>query len=217
MTDEAYVLKETNRERAILKRSACHKVSGRKSKMCKLGVEYMTNKEINKLHGPIETYDLNYFYTFNEFKNMPNDIQVEYVNHLMTKYNVGIATISQYAFEMSHGYLAIYLQRKKLLNSIIAHTRRGRFMSEKNLEAFKAAIDLQRKDVEPMEENTCEIIEVPEEYVPPIPVEAVKQTVTSKTFSTTYIADKIDIDSLYLIQQMFKDNKIQVSITIETV
>lgn len=76
---------------------------------------------------------------------------------------------------------------------------------------------LQRKEMELMEENIYEIIENPEEYVPSISVEAVKPTVTSKTFSTTYIGDKIDIESLYLLQQLFKDTKIRVSITIVAV
>ena len=79
MTNEAYTLMETNRDRAIVRRSARYKKGGSKSKKCTLGHEYKTKKELDKMNGECKTWKLTKFYTWKEFKEMPDDIQVEYL------------------------------------------------------------------------------------------------------------------------------------------
>ena len=99
MTAEAMVLNETNSERSTLKKSAGYKKNGRSTS--KLGNRRMTNKEIAEKHGECKVYDMNAFMTFDEFKEMPDDIQVEYVNKIQDQYHVGMAKISEIVFEQT--------------------------------------------------------------------------------------------------------------------
>lgn len=137
MTDAAFVLNDTNRERAITKRSAVHRKCGSKSKKCTLEVDKMSQKEIEKRHGPVESWKMSEFYTVKEFKKMPKDIQVEYLNYLMDKYGVGLQTISIHLFGMSKTWLTWYANRpynnylSKLHKCTKSHTDdRERFISD---------------------------------------------------------------------------------------
>lgn len=218
MTNEEYVFQQTNKERAILKRSAAHKINGSKSRKCKLGVDYMSKKEIEKQHGPVESWNLNKFYSYQEFKFMPDDIQIEYLNHLIEKYHVGLQSISLYVFGLSATALSAYLSRKEILDKITVRGNRVR-SSHKSIDLLKQAI-AQKDNPQEHIDAAASVEDINEEttaslnpYVVPIP----KPKVESKTFSTTYIGEKIDIEGLYLIQSMFKDSKIRVSITIESI
>lgn len=218
MTNEEYVFQQTNKERAILKRSAAHKINGSKSRKCKLGVDYMSKKEIEKQHGPVESWNLNKFYSYQEFKFMPDDIQIEYLNHLIEKYHVGLQSISLYVFGLSATALSTYLSRKEILDKITVRGNRVR-SSHKSIDLLKQAI-AQKDNPQEHIDAAASVEDINEEttaslnpYVVPIP----KPKIESKTFSTTYIGEKIDIESLYLIQSMFKDSKIRVSITIESI
>lgn len=218
MTNEEYVFQQTNKERAILKRSAAHKINGSKSRKCKLGVDYMSKKEIEKQHGPVESWNLNKFYSYQEFKFMPDDIQIEYLNHLIEKYHVGLQSISLYVFGLSATALSAYLSRKEILDKITVRGNRVR-SSHKSIDLLKQAI-AQKDNPQEHIDAAASVEDINEEttaslnpYVVSIP----KPKIESKTFSTTYIGEKIDIESLYLIQSMFKDSKIRVSITIESI
>ena len=218
MTNEEYVFQQTNKERAILKRSAAHKINGSKSRKCKLGVDYMSKKEIEKQHGPVESWNLNKFYSYQEFKFMPDDIQIEYLNHLIEKYHVGLQSISLYVFGLSATALSAYLSRKEIRDKITVRGNRVR-SSHKSIDLLKQAI-AQKDNPQEHIDAAASVEDINEEttaslnpYVVPIP----KPKIESKTFSTTYIGEKIDIEGLYLIQSMFKDSKIRVSITIESI
>lgn len=218
MTNEEYVFQQSNKERAILKRSAAHKINGSKSRKCKLGVDYMSKKEIEKQHGPVESWNLNKFYSYQEFKFMPDDIRIEYLNHLIEKYRVGLQAISLHVFGLSATALSAYLSRKEILDKITVRGNRVR-SSHKSIDLLKQAI-AQKDNPQEHIDAAASVEDINEEttaslnpYVVPIP----KPKIESKTFSTTYIGEKIDIESLYLIQSMFKDSKIRVSITIESI
>lgn len=221
MTDEEYVFQQTNKERAILKRSAAHKINGSKSRKCKLGVDYMSKKEIEKQHGPIESWNLNKFYSYQEFKFMPDDIQIEYINHLIEKYRVGLQAISLHVFGLSATALSTYLSRKETLGKITVRGNRSK-SSHKAILMLKEAVEHKdepqeiidaAEDITDRSEDSFDITTESNPYVVPIS----KSKVESKTYSTTYISEKIDIEGLYLIQSMFKDSKIRVSITIESI
>ena len=110
MTDAVVsVLKETNKERSILKNSANHKKNG--SAVSKLGNRRMTWQEINSKHGPVKTYrDLDSFMTYDEFKLLPPDLKVEYVNSLCDKYKIRVSHISEFLFNMDEKGLMAYLK-----------------------------------------------------------------------------------------------------------
>lgn len=109
MTEAASVFKETNKERSNLKNSAFHKKNG--SAVSKLGNKRMTWQEINSKHGPVETYrDLDSFMTYDEFKLLPPDLKVEYVNSLCDKYKIRVSHISEFLFNMDEKGLMAYLK-----------------------------------------------------------------------------------------------------------
>lgn len=215
MTDEAYVFNETNRERAITKRSAYHKRSGARSKTCKLGVDKMSNAQIQAKHGEVKTWKLKEIYSYEEFKQMPIDIQADYINYLMHTYNVGLATISRELFGLSTKALGVYVQRTGL-HSKLKFVKRGCRISAKQRELFKTYISEARG------ENDVEISEPVEDIF----VEQRKETVTDNrepkqidtiSFSTSYISNGFDESIIDLISSMFSNKRIRVTIQIGTV
>lgn len=112
MTDEVFTMVETNKERAQMKTGAAHRVNGSKSKNGgNFGVEYKTKKELDAMNGPVAEYNMKTFYSWQEFKAMPLDIQEEYITKLMNRYEIGCKTISINQFGKSKNALANHLTR----------------------------------------------------------------------------------------------------------
>lgn len=135
MTEAAVVFGETQKERFVLKNSSYHKKNG--SAVTKLGNKPMSWQKINKKHGPVRTYDLNSFMTFEEFKLLPPDLKVEYVNGLCKKWNIRICHVSEYLFKQGEkglmGYLKIFDLYKQCTSS-------GEW-SEESAEEFRKAVE----------------------------------------------------------------------------
>ena len=77
MTNEVYVLFETNKERSLVKNSACRKVG--RTKKCMVGTEYKTDRQLARLNGPVRTWCLKERYDEKTINEMPNDIRQMYV------------------------------------------------------------------------------------------------------------------------------------------
>lgn len=232
MTNEAYTLMETNRDRAIVRRSARYKKGGSKSKKCTLGHEYKTKKELDKMNGECITWKLAHFYTWEEFKEMPDDIKIEYINYLLDTYGVGLSTISREVFGCSQKNLSQFLTRENLMAKI--RPRKSGGVMKSNAEWFKKMIDEERhpepkgevcdvyipepimRGIEKVSESTNDELLVPgsvnvEEFTQPY------QHVNAMEFSTEYISDHIDHDMLYSVEHMFRGKKLKVSFTITAV
>ena len=82
MTDAEYVFNQTSFERKHLGRGAFSKVNGSRSKYCRLPTDGMTQKQIEKEHGQMYTYNLSKPMTYKEFKKLPEDLKVEYIRKL---------------------------------------------------------------------------------------------------------------------------------------
>ena len=124
MTDEAYVFNSTVSERSSLKKAAQHKKNG--PAVAKLGNKRMTAQEIQERHGECKEYNLDGFMSFNEFKVMPKDIQVEYVNKLQEKYDIGLVQISRYLFNEGDEALQSHLRINGILNQCNPNKRRAK-------------------------------------------------------------------------------------------
>lgn len=99
----------------------------------------MTQKDIAKKHGPVKSWKMTSFYTWEEFKQMPHDIQVEWVNFVMDKYNVGLSNISKDVFGKAHTTLGEYLRKHGLDKKL--HTRkRGVTVHPQDLDNFRDAV-----------------------------------------------------------------------------
>lgn len=125
MTEAAAAFNETVKERSIVKKSAAHKKNG--SAVPKLGNKVMSWQEIASKHGECKSYDLKSFMSYEEFKLMPQDLQIRYVNSLCDKYDVGIKHLSRYLFELSDDDLRDYLRERGILNQCNPQKARTKF------------------------------------------------------------------------------------------
>lgn len=87
MTDAAYCLRQTERERKALARMSRYKKSGSKTNYVRLPQTYMTEKEIRKMHGEIVTISFGKRYSKEEFLKFDNDMRKLYIQNLIDKYN----------------------------------------------------------------------------------------------------------------------------------
>lgn len=156
MTEAAFAYHEDVASRAIVKKSAAHKKNG--SAVAKLGNKPMSWQEINKKHGPVQTYDLDSFMTFEEFKLLPPDLKVEYVNGLCKKWNIRICHVSEYLFKQGEKGLMGYL---KIFDLYRQCTSSGEW-TEESAEKFRKAVEAWENHEEP-----AEVVDNPE--VPNIP------------------------------------------------
>lgn len=87
MTDAAYCLRQTERERKSLARMSRYKKSGSKTNYVRLPQTYMTEKEICKMHGEIVTVSFGKRYTKEEFLKFDDNMRRLYIQNLIDKYN----------------------------------------------------------------------------------------------------------------------------------
>lgn len=117
MTDEEYLFRQTEKERKRIGYGAKHKKRGG-GRYVRLPSDNLTKKEREALNGEIKTYKDKAFYTWDEFKELPDDLQVAWVNSQVNRYCVGLETISSVVFGLSKASLRNYLIRKDELKYI---------------------------------------------------------------------------------------------------
>lgn len=128
-----------------------------------LGKKYMTNAEINARHGPCKDYKLNRFMPFSEFRNMPPDIQVLWINAIQDKYDVGLYPISKIIFKFPNDdSLKDHLKRNGIFKEVHPERKRG-----------KTGLQKLREDVENFRRGLGDepqlIATIPEPVEPDIP------------------------------------------------
>ena len=187
------------------------------------------------MNGECLSWKLTKFYTWDEFKQMPEDIQVEYINYLIDTYEIGLSSIEREVFGCSGGTLRNHLKKRRLINKI-RERKPGGSANRKNLVWFKEMIEEERNpktEEEALKGEDCDVyipdpimrsvekIVEPEKETSEIPkfepIEQPFQQVSTMVFSTEYISNKIDRDMLDTIEYMFKHKKLKVSISIEAV
>lgn len=107
MKDEEFLFYEDVREKAVTARSA-HKHPSRGG--CRL--RQYTKKELRELNGEVKTYQLNAPITAEALRKMPQDIQRQYFQNIVDKYNVGPKAVGQMLGYTSSG--AAYMLFKRL-------------------------------------------------------------------------------------------------------
>ena len=129
MTEEVYAFNKTQAERSVLAKQMHYKKNG--AGTAKLGNKPISNKEIASKHGPCYKYDFNRFLSFSEFKNMPKDLQVEYINKLEDKYDIGIKHISIILFNIGEEGLRSHLRINNILKDCNPDKKRGKTGEQK--------------------------------------------------------------------------------------
>jgi hypothetical protein len=96
VTDEKFVYTQDVRDKKITARSARNKRTHTgKGGAVKLPSDYMTRKELNAMNGEVQSYRLNEPMCWKEFKKMPDDIKVVYINALRQKFGVSDSKIAK--------------------------------------------------------------------------------------------------------------------------
>ena len=75
--------------------SARHRVCGSRSQKVTLPSDNMTKAELEKMSGPVMTYSLKQPMTWERLRNMPSDLQKQYIKSLRDDYNANPAAIAQ--------------------------------------------------------------------------------------------------------------------------
>lgn len=91
--------------------SARHRVCGSKSRYCGLPSDHLTPAQIKKRSGPVMSYAMNRPMSWENFKDMPHDLQQSYLDGLHNRFGVGAATVSRDVFGMSATGLGQYMRR----------------------------------------------------------------------------------------------------------
>lgn len=111
-------------ERSKQKNSAYHKRGGTAANGMKK--TRMTNREIEEKHGECKEYDLSKFMTFEEFQQMPLDLQVSYLNKLQDQYDVGLFQINREVFGNKDDLLRAHLKIKGILKDCHPEKKRAK-------------------------------------------------------------------------------------------
>lgn len=143
MKEAAQVLNQTNRERKVAGYGVHHKKGG--SAVSKLGNKPMSWQEINSKHGPIQTYTEG-FTSYEDFKKMPPDLEVDYVNNLCVKYSIRHEDISTILFELSDLDLIARLKIKGVDKKL--HIIKKSDVTDEARQKFKDDVDLWRDRTE---------------------------------------------------------------------
>ena len=202
MTDVMYTYAQTQKERKMEANGARGKKGSRGPKSCKLPHEYLTRKELNAMNGPVSTWDLKKFYNWDEFKKMPTDIQIQYVNRLTGNYDVSFSAICRHVFDVNVKAFDAYVRKHGLKPYLNKTTR-----SPKNEQRLIGAIA-----TEAFVDQILDKSEKPKE-------EASKVITEQKTILShaSFEMNRFDRDFMDILEKRFGSQNIRVSITVEVI
>lgn len=110
MTDEEYIFRTDCAEKKRTARGSFSKRTHAGKSGCKTPSEYLTKKEREKMNGKVQSYNLNRPMTWVEFKQMPDDIEREYLENIVKKYSPTQAAVSK-MFGISDCTISILARR----------------------------------------------------------------------------------------------------------
>ena len=171
MNDAEQVFRQTEIERKRLSYGDKHKKRGG-GRYVRLPSDNLTRKEREAMNGEIKTWKEKPFYTFEEFKELPDDVQLKWVNSIINRYDVGLGGISKIISPgANRSTLHDYMERKGLLEYVNSGGRGGAAAkgARKLKEDFDACME--------KPENRQEIIEIPQELIEPEKTEECKMTI----------------------------------------
>lgn len=199
MTDAQYLFVSDSREKKSVARSAVHRRGGSKSKKCTLPSDYLTEKQRKELNGAVESFDLNKFYTWTEFVTLPPDIQVEWMNHMIAKYDCGFTAIAQTVLDITGSAVRQYLAQKGTLARIAK--KKGRTSGE-NLARLRDDLAAERG----------EVIDIREDK---FGVPATKPSQDTHITAARLELNRFDFDAFKILANMFsgKDVCVRIEVT----
>lgn len=86
MGDAEFVFKSDISEKKRISHSAFAKKGGRGSRKCSLPSDYLTKKQLKERNGKVVSVKLNEPMSWNDFRHLSHDLQLEYIRNLKDKY-----------------------------------------------------------------------------------------------------------------------------------
>ena len=94
MTDEEYLFRQDVKEKSITARSS-HKMGSARRRKCSFSTDRMTQKEWEKMNGPVYTVKLDEPMTWEAFLAQPKGLQEKYVDGILEKYKIGPSALGR--------------------------------------------------------------------------------------------------------------------------
>lgn len=228
MTNERYVFQQEVRERKDLARQAHYMKNGCKSKKCTLPSDYMTRKEKLAMNGEVISYNFSRFYTYEEFKALPDHAKAEYLNHLCAKYKVSKKFVAETVLGVSVKTLDSHLKRCGLMDQIKSY-RSGTKADRDYLANKVQIIRLSDKAPQIFPDPAPTILGTLPSVLPDVPtreflmdkdgniISRVKKEPEPSITHMEFELNRFDFDFLELIKEQFAGKKVKLSISIDTI
>lgn len=101
----------------------------------------LTEAQKRRMNGPMHEYKMNEPMSIQEFKAMPDDLQVEYVRGLVSRFGVGVSTVGVELFGKSRPWLGDRMKRRGVTFQRNGHlTMKQRYEWEKWLNGVKEPV-----------------------------------------------------------------------------
>lgn len=221
LSDEEYVYRQDIKDKKSAGRGAFHKKNGSKSKRCKFPSDYLTKKEKMAMNGECISYDMKKFYTYEEFKTFPDDIQLKYINGLINRYNVTVSAIAEEVFHITRAGLYKYLRKKdlnKYINkapygnsSIVVEGRARLMIAIENANKSKEEVIPEPVTEEPAAPEPVIEVATPE----PVVEELVEPKVFANFYSMRIEMNDWDNDILDFLRKRFSGGNYRITITVD--
>lgn len=239
MTEVEKMFRDDIREKKSIKNSASKKNRTGKGPV-KFPSDYLSKKEKEALNGECSTWNLNGFYTWDEFKKMPDDIKISWLNRMLNVYGIGISNIEAVVFDGRKKILSNWLDDHPEIRMYVNVPSRGGRRSKTTVEKFAAAVEAWRNPEPKKVENTT-INPDETESTEPVLIktdpnsralsEWLKETddsdispthvcyafdpaILPKMSSMEFSMDGFDMDFLRMIRDRFGDQKVHVCVSV---
>lgn len=208
LSDEEYIYRQDIKEKKSAGRGAFYKKNGSKSKKCSLPSDFMSRKEIKKLSGECNSWSMKEFYSYKEFKKMPDDLALQYVNSLINRFNIGIGIISEDVMGCTSMALKNNLKSRGVLEYVNKSPSGG--AASKGRIAIADAMSKAKREKEIKMEEPVEVAQTESE---PIPLP--EPRVFANCHSMQVEMDDWDTDILDFLRNRFAGDHIRITITID--
>lgn len=112
MNDIEYIYRQDIREKKSTGRGIYGKKSGARTKYVSLPQDKLTDAQLKRRNSPVYTYNINTcIHDWNEFKNLPTDLQKTYLTNVLATYNPTLGMIAK-EMGVSDETLRSFIHRK---------------------------------------------------------------------------------------------------------
>lgn len=155
MNEAEFVFNSQVRERKDLKNQA-RKMNRTGKGPVRFPSDYLSKKEREAMNGECTVWNLNGFYGLEDFKRMPDDIKISWINKILNVYNARLCDISVLCFGKCDKYLSQWLSTHDEVRMYVNVPRRGAKISQTDYGRLVKAIEDWRN---PKPTEAIEVIE----------------------------------------------------------